>query len=206
MISHWQPKMKTIRVVTTFLALSFSLFTLAQEEVVQEPNGYIIDELYIFMHSGAGSNYRIIGSINAGSPLTLTGEQQNGYFQVVDDKNREGWVESKFITEKPGLRYVVAELNAQLAANSEQEAVALENLQSNQQQVATLTEQNEALSQQVAELNKTLSATQAKLQSQDMDIKKEWFFNGAIVLIIGLVIGIVLPFFTAKKRRVDSWH
>ena len=29
------------------LALSFSLFTLAQEEVVQEPNGYIIDELYI---------------------------------------------------------------------------------------------------------------------------------------------------------------
>ena len=84
--------------------------------------------------------------------------------------------------------------------------MALENLQSNQQQVATLTEQNEALSQQVAELNKTLSATQAKLKSQDMDIKKEWFFNGAIVLIIGLVLGIILPFFTTRKRRTDSWH
>ena len=198
--------MKTIRVLTTFLALSLSVLTHAQQTVPEKATSYIIDELFIYMHSGAGTNYRIIGSINAGTAITLTGEQQNGYFQVIDDKEREGWVESKYVTQNPGLRDVVAELNRQLATSSEQATTSMAQLEDNQQQLTTLTNENTALAEQVSELNKQLSTAQAKLQSQDMDIKKEWFFNGAIVLIIGLLLGIVLPYFANKKRRVDSWH
>ena len=103
-----------------FTALSFAAS--AQQEPSTLTDGYISDELFIYMHSGAGNNYRIVGSINAGTQVKLTGEQRNGYTEIIDDKERTAWVEDKFVSEKPGLRFVVAELNGQLAENSDIES------------------------------------------------------------------------------------
>lgn len=214
--------MKTSRLIAAILtiACSFSTINLVQAQEQQptateqditteqpsvEPNGFISDELFIYMHSGAGNNYRILGSINAGTPVTLTGEQKNGYTQIIDDKNRTAWVESKYVSEKPGLRYVVAELNSQIALAGEQESSINEQLSVALNKITKLESSNEQLSTQVQVLNENLTQTQSKLQSQDMDIKKEWFFNGAIVLVIGLLLGIILPHLAAKKRRNDSW-
>jgi SH3 domain protein len=34
-------------------------------------SAYIIDNLYTFMRSGAGKNYRLLGSVDAGTKLTV---------------------------------------------------------------------------------------------------------------------------------------
>jgi SH3 domain protein len=39
-----------------------------------------------------------------------------------------------------------------------------------------------------------------------MNILKEWFFTGAIVLGIGLILGLILPkLFTRKRNTMQSW-
>jgi SH3 domain protein len=44
------------------------------------------------------------------------------------------------------------------------------------------------------------------LKDQDTNIKKEWFFNGAIVLVIGLLLGLILPRLAARRKgSMDNW-
>ncbi len=187
-----------------FTALSFAAS--AQQEPSTLTDGYISDELFIYMHSGAGNNYRIVGSINAGTQVKLTGEQRNGYTEIIDDKERAAWVEDKFVSEKPGLRFVVAELNGQLAENSDIESTLKSQLDEQQVRLTDAESKNVELTNQITALESQLSTTQAKLSSQDLDIKKEWFFNGAIVMGIGLILGLLLPRLASRRKSsMDSW-
>jgi SH3 domain protein len=187
-----------------FTALSFAAS--AQQEPSTLTDGYISDELFIYMHSGAGNNYRIVGSINAGTLVKLTGEQRNGYTEIIDDKERTAWVEDKFVSEKPGLRFVVAELNGQLAESSDIESTLKSQLDEQQARLTDAESTNIELTNQITALESQLSTTQAKLSNQDLDIKKEWFFNGAIVMGIGLILGLLLPRLASRRKSsMDSW-
>ena len=106
--------------------------------------GYIIDDLYTYMHAGAGKNFRIIGSINAGSPLELITEQ-DGYTQVKDDKGRTGWVDQRFVTKKSGLT-IENQLLKDKVAELEN------NLQLQSEQLPELQQQNSMLNDEIAQL------------------------------------------------------
>ena len=54
---------------------------------------YIADNLIVYMHSGPGRNYRILGSIEAGLPVTvLQTNSESGFSQISNADGREGWV------------------------------------------------------------------------------------------------------------------
>ena len=112
--------MKNLTQVLAIL-LSFAILpsSYAQEAEQEMQSGFIIDELTIYMHAGPGTNYRILGTITAGTQIQITGQADKGYNQIIDDKGRTTWIESKYITDKPGLRFVVAELNGKIASSSE---------------------------------------------------------------------------------------
>ncbi len=194
----------------TMLLVNFTSF--AQESDAQSdydnlPAGYISDDLFIYMHAGPGNNYRILGSINAGDEIKLTEKQENGYTQIVDSKNRTTWVESKYVSSKPGLRVAIAELNAKLADNEDVNLQTTNDLSKANREILELAEKNEQLNQKITDLTKQLSQTQSQLSTQDMAIKKEYFFNGAIVLVIGLLLGLILPRIAARKRSsMDNWR
>lgn len=198
-----------MRKITQFIAFAFitlSFASTAQEEVAQLTDGYISDELFIYMHSGAGKNYRIVGSINAGTQVKLTGELRNGYTEIVDDKNRTAWVEDKFVSTKPGLRFVVAELNGQLATTSERESILQNQVSELESKFNAAESKTLTLSNRITTLERQLATAQSKLDNQDMDVKKEWFFNGAIVLGIGLLFGLILPRLASRKKSsMESW-
>lgn len=167
---------------------------------------YISDDLFIYMHAGAGNNYRILGSINAGDEVKITGEVDNGYTQIVDNKNRHTWVESKYVSTTPGLRVIIAELNTKLANNEDNSQQIATDLTLAQAEITQLTEQAELLNGEISSLKTQLSQTQSKLSNQDLDLKKEYFFNGAIVLAIGLFLGLILPRLSVRKKSsMASW-
>ena len=197
--------MKKFGQLLALFCFSFSLFSVAQEQEDNFADGYISDDLFIYMHAGAGTNYRILGTITAGTPIKVTGETLNDYSQIIDEKGRQTWVESKYVSSKPGLRFVVAELNSQLAAGSDSETMLKNDLADKQNTLAALRNKNNELTDQLTQLNNELSTTKLALKSQDTDIQKEWFYNGAIVLVIGLLLGIILPYIASRKRKVDSW-
>lgn len=198
--------MKILKGLLVGLVLSFSFPILAEDAPSNLASGYISDDLFIYMHSGAGNNYRILGSINSGTEVKVTGNNENDYTEIVDDKNRNVWVESKYVSSKPGLRFVIAELNEKLANTTSNTDSMSAELSQARKTIENLNSEKAQLNNEISQLNKTLTTTSSKLKDQDTNIKKEWFFNGAIVLIIGLVLGLIIPRLTARRKgSMDNW-
>ena len=188
------------------ITLSSSLFLSAQAAENNYKQGYISDELSIYMHAGPGTNYRILGTIIAGSEVKITGAVDNDYSEIIDDKNRTTWVESKYVGTKAGLRFVVAKLNKKIATSGDFTSQLDGEVNELKSKVNLLTSDKNKLSAELEKLTATLTKTQSKIKDQDTNIKKQWFFNGALVLGIGLILGLILPRFFARRRgAMENW-
>ncbi len=189
-------------VIGFFIILSAAFSIQAQEN----KQGYISDDISIFMHAGPGTNYRILGTINAGAQIETTGKSEKGYSEIIDDKQRITWVESKFITSQPGLRFVVADLNSKLTSGNDYSAQLDGEINELKSTVELLSQEKAKLQTEFTQIQQQLKQTQSKVKDQDTNIKKQWFFNGAIVLAVGLILGLILPKFFARRRsNMDSW-
>jgi len=188
------------------ISLSSSLFVSALAAENNYKQGYISDELFIYMHSGPGTNYRILGTIIAGSEVKITGSSDNGYSEIIDNKNRATWVESKYVSTEPGLRVVVADLNSKISSSSDFTSQLDGQVNELKSKVNSLTNDKMKLTAELKQVTATLTETQTKIKDQDTNIKKQWFFNGAMVLGVGLILGLILPRFFARRRgSMDSW-
>lgn len=176
------------------------LITAISMQAKANVEGYITDDLTIFMHSGPGTNYRIIGTINAGAKLHTTGKTSSGYSEIVDEKKRIAWVETEHVTRQPGLRYVVDDINEQLT-NYKNSSVEFDGeINQLKSDVSLANQENNKLQAELKTIQQQLAQTQSKLKDQDTSVKREWFFNGAVVLGLGLLLGLILPKFFARRR------
>jgi SH3 domain protein len=196
--------MNTIRYAFIFILLSLSFTSIAEDNAVAGSQGFISDDLFIYVHAGSGKNYRILGTMKAGKEVQLTGLSENDFSQVLNDKGNPVWVEDQYLTKQPGLRFVVAELNAQLARATDLNKQLDSQLNSAKAHVSTLNGDSSALNNEISALKKELITVQSQLKTQDTDIQKQWFFNGAIVLFIGLVLGFILPRLGSGRKRHSS--
>ncbi len=202
-------KQKIKQIFTSFtIFLCVVISSQAQENKTEKnEKGFIIDNLSIFIHAGPGTNYRILGSINAGSEVRVTGKSEKGYREIVDNKNRVSWVEKKYLSTKPGLRFVVAELNGKIANNSEYTNQLDGEVNQLKSSVAILSKDKKELLTQLQQVEKQLKVTLTKVKDQDTKILTQRFYNGAIVLGIGLLLGLILPRLFARRRTsMDSWN
>jgi len=199
--------MNSIKNLLLGLSFLFSFSLIAEEAPQNLKKGYISDQLFVYMHSGAGNNYRILGTINAGLEVQLTGKKENGYSQILDIKGREAWVENDFVSTKPGLRHVIAELNGRLASSTDNGDKVQTQLSESVSMIESLTSEKNSLTERITILSKELKKTKSQLINQDANLTKEWFFNGAIVLFAGLILGLIIPKIGNGRRRenMDNW-
>ncbi|WP_158088316.1 TIGR04211 family SH3 domain-containing protein [Colwellia chukchiensis] len=192
----------------TLVALLFftSLFSFAQETDTTTTAGYISEDLIVYMHTGAGKNYRIMGTVSSGEKVQLTGATKNDYSEIITDKDRTGWIESQHVSTTPGMRYVIADLNEKLASMQENQRQLSAQLDEATKTISSLTSDRSDLQNNIAALNMELTETKSQLKNQDTNIKKQWFFNGAIVLGVGLLLGLILPrLFTKRRASMENW-
>ncbi|AXV64403.1 MULTISPECIES: TIGR04211 family SH3 domain-containing protein [Pseudoalteromonas] len=190
------------------LLLSAATFISYAEEAPTSDNGntaYIVDNLYTFMHSGPSKNYRILGSVDAGTQITLLSEEDNGYFKIRDDKDREGWVETKFISENAGIHQQFQALNNDMTLMQEQLRQAEIELPQLQEQNRTLTEQNQALSEQIEKLKSTIESERNVKQLASAKEKRQLLTYGGAIAFIGLLLGIILTIMLSRRKRYDGW-
>ncbi|WP_339143709.1 TIGR04211 family SH3 domain-containing protein [Pseudoalteromonas galatheae] len=169
------------------------------------PNGYISDNLFIYMHTGPSKNYRILGSVDAGTPITILSGANDEFVQIKDDKAREGWVESKFVTTEPGLKQQLETVNQTLVETQEA-------LNDAQQQLPMLQQNNTNLLVENASLQDTISGLEKQLQderlAQQQKVQKEQHLlltYGGIIGISGIIIGVILTLFLSRRKRYDGW-
>ncbi|TQF69824.1 TIGR04211 family SH3 domain-containing protein [Pseudoalteromonas luteoviolacea] len=178
-----------------------------QEQTAQQntPNGYIVDNLYLFMHSGPGTNYRILGSIEAGSPITITNEQSNDYVRIIDNKERSGWVESKFVTAEPGLKQQLNELSQALDVSQNQLAALQTSMPQLQSDYDSLESQNSELQKTIKDLNEQLEL-QAKSNQNKVEREQHLLLTyGGGIALGGVLLGVILTLLLSRRKRYDGW-
>ncbi|OOF02474.1 arylsulfatase [Salinivibrio sp. MA440] len=196
------------------LILLFVLVTAPQAMA----ENYISDELFTYMHSGPSTQYRIIGSVDAGDKITVLKRDQNaGYSQIVDSRGRKGWVKSDFVTTQPGLKERVPALEAELKkvktalSSAQDDAKAqqkglVESLKKRNAQIEKLETHSSELNKKLIDAQNEIRALRAKIDTQKDDLLMRWFTYGGMVAGGGLLFGLVLPhLIPRKKRRRDGW-
>ena len=198
------------QLVVLFLCMASSL--IGAHSFAQEPNDsegeirYISDDLFTFLHSGPGRNFRILGSVVAGTRVTmLQQDTEKNFIEIIDDKQRTGWVDAEFISISKSVRELVPGLQQQVSETQQSLTQQQQNNDLLNQQIASLTSQNNNLQKKLSTIereNVTLSQT---LADYDQTAQMEWFTRGGILAVISLFLGILLTYLPKKKRRNDNW-
>jgi SH3 domain protein len=202
-------KQKIKQILLSFTILFLTVIPAQAQEISSAKNkqGFIIDGLSIYMHTGPGTNYRIIGTIKAGTEIKTTGKSAKGYSEIIDNKNRNTWVETKYLSIKPGLRYVVAELNGKIASSTDYTTQLDGEVNQLRSSVEILSKDKKQLLSQLKQVEAELKTTQSKVKDQDTKILTQRFYNGAIVLGVGLLLGLIIPKFFARRRSsMENWN
>ncbi|PCS23881.1 Arylsulfatase [Candidatus Enterovibrio escicola] len=186
--------------------------------VTQAQDNYISDELFTYMHSGAGSQFRIIGSVDAGSKITILDINRSaGYTQVLDDRGRKGWVESKFITSQPSLKIRVPTLEKELlqiksalvSAQGDSEVKTkglIESLNQRNSQLKSIEGHTKELNQKLVDAQREIRELRARIDTQKDDLLMRYFAYGGMVAGGGLLLGLLLPhLIPRRKKRNKGW-
>ncbi|GAA0342401.1 TIGR04211 family SH3 domain-containing protein [Bowmanella denitrificans] len=202
--------MSKLRYSSLFFCLA-SLFFQSQV-MAQEPSDtdgetvYIADDLYTFMHAGPGRNYRILGSVTAGSKVTLLQRNDSeGFVEIIDDKQRTGWVDGRFISEQPSVREAMPQMQEDLsdAQSALQEAKRKNDLLN--QQILDLNSRNKQLQTDLDELQSQHSRVERELATKDNKVQIEWLTRGGIIGLAGILLGVIVMLIPRKRRRNDGW-
>ncbi|MDC8833093.1 TIGR04211 family SH3 domain-containing protein [Alteromonas gilva] len=196
------------------LTLLFGLIVSASPVMAQDSSTtnmldsehYIADDLFIFIHSGPSRNYRILGSIEAGEPVTvLETDSENEFTKINDADGREGWVESQYIIDTISRRAQLPQLSQRLADSSAQ----LDRMQTRNtaiaQDLAGARQQIAELEAELANSRQTIAGLEGQISKQDDIERYRMFSYGGIVAGAGLLIGILVTFIPKRRRRNDSW-
>lgn len=174
---------------------------------------YVADKLFTYMHSGPNNQFRIVGSIDAGEKVKLLNtNKETGYSQIVDERGRNGWIESRFVTREvsmavrlPLVEKELKEVKNQLAnarQNADSEKAGLvDSLEIRNKQIADLEQSHSDISQQLIASQTEIRELRARLDTQKEDLLLKYFIYGGGVAGGGLLFGLVLPHIIPRRKR-----
>ncbi|MES1939192.1 hypothetical protein T5B8_03045 [Salinisphaera sp. T5B8] len=193
---------------------------------------YVSDELSINMRRGPGTGYRISELVEAGDRLTTLSEA-NGWTQVRTADGTTGYVLTRFLSDQPAARTRIASMQAQVEKfkqENEQLKEQLSEVRSGSEELTetktNLQNENQELSQRLQQLRET-SADAVRISNENEKYREELLSMrsdnerlrhenaalqsrrdgmkiGALILIGGVIIGLVLPLFR-RRRKGSSW-
>jgi len=194
---------------------------------------YVSDQLETYMRSGKGNQYRIVRTLPSGTSLQVLGTEGDFSKVRAPSGAEGWVLSRFLMTNRPArdrlgdLEQHLAQLeleNGKLTTELEKVRGAKADVQSDQQ---TLLTNNQKLTQQLEEIKHTASSALA-IDAENKELKsrvvgyerqlqtlrqeneglrdrtaRDWFMVGAGVMIMGMVIGLIIP--RIRWRRKSSW-
>ena len=145
-------------------------------EQVEPYNRFVTDRLYVFIHSGSSTRYRIIGRAAAGEEIKVVArDTETGWLQIEQSNGRTGWIEDSVLVTSPGKKAELEQAKAEIAKLQEQLAnasddAAEQTIADLNSEVGNLTLANEDLQRQITELQ-TENAKIAELEAKNSELK-----------------------------------
>ena len=178
---------------------------------------YVSDELQAYVHSGPSTQYRILGTLNAGDAVTLDSvNSASGFAQVTDSKGRQVWLPENQLSATPSLRVRVPDLEAQVKeltaklstidADWQQRTRDMQaKVSRSDSDMAALQGENERLKAELQQAKDKMQTLNNHLDAEKREILMRWFIYGGGVAGAGLLLGLLLPHLIPTRRRKDRW-
>ncbi len=193
----------------SILIITFIISGFAAAETV-----YVNGIMKITMRTGPGRDHKIIAMLKSGDSLEML-DSKDGWSSVKTASGKQGWVLTRFITNKVPVSLLVNKLTQQNKDLSETlENVKKQNMTLNEKakQSKTIKEAYYRLKKESADFltlekqyRKTAALSkkqQVRINSLEKQLSKsdiKWFLSGSGVFLIGIMLGIG----TGKKRRTS---
>ena len=182
-------------------------------EQIEPYNQFVTERLYIFIHSGASTRYRIIGRAAAGEKLKVVArDTESGWLQIEQSNGRTGWVDNSQLVTNAGARGElktaldkITELEEQLKAqanSSSEEALAQLN-----SEVGNLTIANEDLTRQINELQQqnaqidVLKAKNQELENSIVDSDQKQKMLDKLYDAGTVLLGVFVGWLITRRRK-----
>ncbi|MCL1058757.1 TIGR04211 family SH3 domain-containing protein [Shewanella gelidimarina] len=186
--------MLKILTIVGALLLSPSLFAANQ-------TSYISDDVFIYLHGGPGTQFRILGSVEAGQKITLLGETQGDYSKIIDHKDREGWVQTKLLSSAVSLREQLPLVQAELVQTKADLTNALTTTDSSVQELSQIKTQLAQAQKSLASASQERDSAQAKLANIQSNERFQMWQQGGFIAAGGLLLGIILVYLPRPQRK-----
>lgn len=200
------------KLLLSVLAAGLSFSTLAAPR-------YVTNDLFIYMHSGPGNNYRIVGTVNAGDKVNEIEYDKDSQFAhiKVANSDKDGWIEADKLTNTPSLQAQLSTATEQLKSTQQKLSdLKKSSEQSSSDKTKLITELQQQLKTEQqrttdlnTHLNKLVSENKkltVKLGNIQQNVQMQWLIKGGIVAGGGLIIGLIIPYLPRRrKRNSDRW-
>jgi SH3 domain protein len=91
-------RLKIYSINLTILLLICIFFAAAGPTFAAGETRYISDQIRIYARAGAGTEFKLLAPLKTGNPVTLLGETQDGWVKIGYGKDRQGWIQERFLT------------------------------------------------------------------------------------------------------------
>lgn len=122
---------------------------------------YISDKIKIYARSGAGTEFKLIAPLSTGHKVTLLGENRDGWVHIDYGKDRQGWIQKRFLTTVEPAAKRLVKANARIKQ--------LE--QSTKTKIVSLTATNKEYRKGNTDLLREVKGLRSKLQKVEKEYK-----------------------------------
>jgi SH3 domain protein len=190
------------------LLLAASCVTLAQQSATSNDDSanirYISDDLFTYMRAGPSSEFRLLGSVSAGTEVRLLQVDRDAkYVEIIDDRQRTGWVEMKFVSRNPSIRLTLKEKERELADLQIRIDELTAEISAINGNLALSKEQKVDLNRQITAHLEEINDLNIRLSEKDKTDKMEWFTRGTILALISANVGFIMGLFGRKRRAKE---
>ena len=211
-------------------AMVVMMATMLNPAAWAEP-AWVSDQFEVTLRSGPSTSNAIQLMVRSGTRLeVLERDPDSGYSRVQTGGGTEGWVLSRYLMSEPAAREQLAELTSQLTnattrgssltsqleavrgeydtatstvAALERDRTALERTAAN---VLSINEQNKSLREQLAATEIQVATLEQENRELGRQTTRYWFMTGALVLLVGMGLGLWLPRIRWQRRsRYDRF-
>jgi len=184
---------------------------------------YIVDQATLPMRSGQSTAHKIIAMLPSGMAVEVLEQSDAGYSRIRTPNGKEGWILSRYLMSTPAARDRLARAELELAKlntlKQGKKAVEIERdrlrsardkLQKELDQIRITASNAVQIGKENRALKSTAAAAKQELESlrqQTRDIRngaqKRWFMLGGGAILLGILLGLVLP--RMNVRRKSQW-
>lgn len=185
---------------------------------------YVTDRLETHLRSGPSNQHRITRTIRSGDPLTVIEALPEGYTRVQTPSGSTGWILTRYLMNEPHPRRQLEKLSdiqgtlqtlqtelseanetiEQLNEENRRLTVELEQITQTAANAIAISRQNEELQTHRLNLEKEVQTLQQIKSDLERSHNHRWFYAGSGVLLLGLVLGLIIPRIRFHQR--SNWN